>query len=664
MRAARPRPAYVDIPLDLLAETTTLRPERFAAAPAPTAPPAEALGRAQQLLSEARRPLIIAGGGARSAGAPLRHLVEALDGYLVTTTAAKGVLAESHPANLGASLPYRVIQDLAAAADVIVAAGTEISETDMYTSTRLPLNGRLVRIDVDERKLADHFEAEVRIRRMRPQRSRRSRTRRSRARAGVAAAGEAGIYRAQIEREFDRDTRGRLAALQALRAALPADGAVFSDMTQIAYLGNYAFRAERPGLWFHPSGYGALGYALPAAIGAKVAQPERAIVALAGDFGVQFTHQELMTAVELDLTLPLIVWNNEALGQIRDDMRAAGIAPIGVVGRNPDFVALASACGAAGVRVHNAARTYARGARRARPLRSDARGSGSRGLPPALVSTAAAPSAARSPLVTSSRSKIQLAFAVIYLVWGVTYAVNRIMALALPPLLAAGSRFLLAGVFLTCLARARGLALPRSARDWRSVTLAAVLGIVLSNGLSVLSLRHMASNQAALINSSSAFWIAWLGMYGRRAAPVSVRTWVGLTLGFVGVAVLVSAKGFGAHAQVGWQLLVLIASLSLGTRHHGDPRIACRVRSAGLHRLLPAGGRRAARRTRTRRRGCGALGLVGLRTCLYRFSGDLQFNVRLRRLHLFAAARNAFAHRHLRLRQSAGRGVRRLATAG
>jgi drug/metabolite transporter (DMT)-like permease len=178
------------------------------------------------------------------------------------------------------------------------------------------------------------------------------------------------------------------------------------------------------------------------------------------------------------------------------------------------------------------------------------------------VSTESAPGAARSLLVTPSRSKIQLAFAVIYIVWGVTYAVNRIMALALPPLLAAGSRFLLAGVFLTCIARARGLALPRSARDWRSVTLAAVLGIVLSNGLSVLALRHVASNQAALISSSSAFWIAWLGMYGRRATPVSVRTWVGLTLGFLGVAVLVSAKGFGAHAQVGWQLLVLIASLS------------------------------------------------------------------------------------------------------
>jgi thiamine pyrophosphate-dependent acetolactate synthase large subunit-like protein len=142
-----------------------------------------------------------------------------------------------------------------------------------------------------------------------------------------------------------------LAALRALRETLPADGVVFSDMTQIAYLGNYAFPAERPGVWFHPSGYGALGFALPAAIGARIAQPQRPIVALAGDFGSQFTLQEIMTAVELDLTLPLIVWNNSALGQIRDDMRAAGITPIGVVARNPDFVAIAHACGAAGVRV-------------------------------------------------------------------------------------------------------------------------------------------------------------------------------------------------------------------------------------------------------------------------------------------------------------------------
>src|SRR6266480_1617845 len=254
LHAGRARPAYLEIPLDLLAEPTTLRPERFARSAATPLPAPAALAAAQALLAEAQRPLIIAGGGARRAGGALRKLVEAVDGYLITTV-----------------------------------------------------------------------------------------------------AGEAAAYRARIDAQFDSDTRARLAAVRALREALPSDGVLFTDMTQIAYLGNYAFAAERPGLWFHPSGYGALGYALPAAIGAKIAQPARAVVALAGDFGVQFTLQELMTAVELDLSLPLVVWNNGALGQIRDDMRAAGIAPIGVVARNPDFVALAGACGAAGVRVHEAA---------------------------------------------------------------------------------------------------------------------------------------------------------------------------------------------------------------------------------------------------------------------------------------------------------------------
>jgi 5-guanidino-2-oxopentanoate decarboxylase len=133
----------------------------------------------------------------------------------------------------------------------------------------------------------------------------------------------------------------------------PCIGAVFSDMTQIAYLGNYAFGTDRPGLWHHPSGYGTLGYALPAAIGAKLGAPERAMVALAGDFGLQFTLQELVTAVEAQCSLPIVLWNNSALGQIRDDMAAAGITPIAVSARNPDFMALAAAYGAHALQVRS-----------------------------------------------------------------------------------------------------------------------------------------------------------------------------------------------------------------------------------------------------------------------------------------------------------------------
>jgi 5-guanidino-2-oxopentanoate decarboxylase len=364
LRAPRARPAYLDIPLDLLAEPTTLEPEVFASAAAGAPPAPGALAQALWLIDQAQRPLVIAGGGARAAGPALRALVEALDAYLVTTVAGKGVLPESHPANLGASLPYRQTQELAAGADLVIAVGTELSETDLYTTTRLPIPGALIRIDIDPARLSDQYAAQIQLQADAAE-CLQALARGVRARLGWrSGAGPAAVHRERLEAGFDARARSCAAVVRAVRAAVPADGAVFSDMTQAAYTGNYAFAADRPAVWFHPSGYGTLGYALPAAIGAKLAQPARAVVALAGDFGVQFTLLELLTAAELGLALPLVVWNNSALAQIRDDMRAAGIPPLGVTARNPDFVALASACGAAALRVRGPA-ALAGGIRRA-----------------------------------------------------------------------------------------------------------------------------------------------------------------------------------------------------------------------------------------------------------------------------------------------------------
>jgi 5-guanidino-2-oxopentanoate decarboxylase len=354
LRSGRRRPAYLEVPLDLLGAPTSLVAARFPAAPSLPAAESGQVDAAIRLLAAAQRPLVIAGGGAVGAAAELAQLVDTLDALLVTTTAGKGVLPERHAANLGASLPYPETRALAAAADVIVAVGTEMAETDLFSGVRLPLHGQLIRIDVDAAKLADQYGAQVPI--WGDARSALAAFNRALVpRSGWSTAiGGAHPVRAQIERTFGPGARAQLAVLHALRAALPTDGVVFSDMTQIAYLGNYAFASDRPGQWFHPSGFGTLGFALPAALGAKIAAPSRAVVALAGDFGAQFTLQELMTAVEQGHSLPIVIWNNTALGQIRDDMAAAGIAPIGVVGRNPDFVALAQAYGAAAVRLHGA----------------------------------------------------------------------------------------------------------------------------------------------------------------------------------------------------------------------------------------------------------------------------------------------------------------------
>jgi len=355
LRAGRPRPAYLEIPLDVLSESTTLPADRFAdPAPLPQAAAAQ-IGAAIRLLAVAERPIIIAGGGARRAGPELHRLVHTLDCPLVTTAAGKGVLAEHHPANLGTSLPFRAVQTLIAEADVVLAVGTELGETDIYTATQLPLSGLLIRIDIDPVKLADQYAADVPV-------WGEARSSLHAIHQGLSArsgwntrtGGAAGLRR-EIESTFDSTVRAPLNALKAVRAALPRDGVVFSDMTQIAYIGNYAFPTDEPGQWFHPSGYGTLGFALPAALGAKFSCPARAVLALAGDFGLQFTFGELMTAVEAAVSLPVVVWNNSALGQIRDDMIAADIPPTGVIARNPDFVALARACGAAAMRARNAA---------------------------------------------------------------------------------------------------------------------------------------------------------------------------------------------------------------------------------------------------------------------------------------------------------------------
>jgi 5-guanidino-2-oxopentanoate decarboxylase len=374
LHTGRPRPAYLEIPLDLLSQITALDALRFEGATLLPQADQDQVDAALRLLAVAARPVVIAGGGARGAGAELQRLIETLDCPLFLTTAAKGVLPETHPANFGATLPYRPAQQLIAEADVVLAVGTEIAETDLFYSTKLAMSGLLIRIDIDPVKLADHYAADVCIwadargalgmlNRSLPGRLRSLSTGGSQSIAGATSGARRGWntllgggaqFRAAIDAAFDDKSQVMAGALRALKAALPWDAVVFTDMTQIAYLGNYAFPVDGPGQWFHPSGYGTLGYALPAALGAKIAAPARAVVALAGDFGVQFTLNELMTAVEAGQNLPLVVWNNGALGQIRDDMLAAGIPAIGVVARNPDFVALAKACGMRAVRVATA----------------------------------------------------------------------------------------------------------------------------------------------------------------------------------------------------------------------------------------------------------------------------------------------------------------------
>ncbi|KNY17990.1 hypothetical protein AKG11_06755 [Shinella sp. SUS2] len=359
-RTERPRPVHISIPLDILDEDVAPRPVRTFL-PRQPGPNPEDVKAAADLLRAAKRPIVLAGGGCRNAGAALTRLVESLQAPIVTTVAGKGVVAESHPLSLGSTLQRARIRRLVELeADLVIAIGTEISEPDLYVTadseaasdgpartdtTRLAISGRFVRIDIDPAATVRDYTPDAAIV----------------SDAGLAAAALADemsrrplastwdldfeTIRQQVGQEISPLERQHVAVLGAIRNALPPDALVYADMTQIAYTGCVYFPVDVPGTWHFPVGYGTLGYALPASIGGAAGSPGRACLALVGDGGLLFTVQELATAVEQKLPLPIVLWDNDGLGEIADFMRARNIPEVSVRPLNPDFMALADAFG-------------------------------------------------------------------------------------------------------------------------------------------------------------------------------------------------------------------------------------------------------------------------------------------------------------------------------
>lgn len=341
--SSRPRPWHLSVPLDILAAAATGDWEAGAMAPAPNADP-PLVDTARKWLAAAERPVILLGGGALGVERQsLIALAESLGAAVVTTTAAKGIFPESHALSLGGTLSLAPTRQLVSKADTVLILGSELAETDWWDATP-DFGGRTIRVDIVERQCSVNHEPDLAIW--------------SDAAAFLAMLGEVdnprpgdrqiqAVARArqQIAAGWDTLARKHIAVLEAVRSVLPADAFVATDMTQIAYTGNCVFAVDKPRCWLHPVGFGTLGYALPAAIGAKLARPDRPGIAIAGDFGFQFTLPEIAVAVELELSLPIVLWNNSGLGQIAQDMAALGIPRIGVDARNPDFLALAGAYG-------------------------------------------------------------------------------------------------------------------------------------------------------------------------------------------------------------------------------------------------------------------------------------------------------------------------------
>jgi acetolactate synthase-1/2/3 large subunit len=279
-------------------------------------------------------------------------LAERLGAPVVMTTNARGILPVDHPLAVPASPSLEAIRDLIAAADVVLALGTEIGRTDydMYDRRAMEVPGQLIRVEIDPEQVlrgvlpdlalvGDTGEAVAALRLALGD--------------GVAVSGggaRASAARMAALKEIGADYRNMIGFLDTVRETLPA-AAIFGDSTQAIYAGNLYYAAPAPNRWFNAAtGYGALGYGLPAAIGAARATGGP-VVCIAGDGGLQFTLTELGAAIEERLQLILLVWNNQGYGEIKTYMVDRQITPVGVDLHTPDFVAIAKAYAMAGYRM-------------------------------------------------------------------------------------------------------------------------------------------------------------------------------------------------------------------------------------------------------------------------------------------------------------------------
>lgn len=352
----RPRPVHIAVPVDVLARPA---PELdwsalTVAPPARPVPPRDAIAEAASLLNRASAPLVILGGGARDAGPQALALAERLGAPIGLTINARGAVPDRHELCLGSALSFPPVADLLRDADATVLVGSELSDLDLWGLDRpLTLRG-LVRVDIDAEQLTRRWEPEVALHGDAAQTlevlteflDAASETTADASRAQVAAR----VADARARLDPPPEIAEFAPLLQALDRALPEDRIVAGDSTQPIYAANHLLPMQRPRSWLMPIGYGCLGCALPMAIGAKLAAPERPVVAIAGDGGFLFTVQELATAVELGLTLPVLVYNNQGFGEIRDSMDHAGIAHVGTDASH-DIVAIASAFGCAAIQV-------------------------------------------------------------------------------------------------------------------------------------------------------------------------------------------------------------------------------------------------------------------------------------------------------------------------
>ena len=368
-REAPQGPVRVGIPKDVLASRTpqATPPERSLGAVPDAA--AEAVERAAALLADAEAPVVLAGGGVRRSGASerLEAVAEALDAPVVTTYKGKGTLPETHPLSAGvlcggASTDLR---ELLAAADVGLVVGSDLDAVSTATwSVELPET--LIHATLDADDVGFGYETELGIV-ADADRFLASLAETLPGDAADGAGGEAGAERAASVRDADRERFESLSTaddpgtplrsvevVRSVREAVPNDAVVTADAGGFRLWTLVSFAATGPESYVNPGSWATMGTGLPSAMGAKLANPDRDVVALTGDGGLMMCVHELHTLASEGIDVTVVALNNDDYAIISEEAeRTYGFEPsaYGWEGTGLDLVAIANGMGVAAERV-------------------------------------------------------------------------------------------------------------------------------------------------------------------------------------------------------------------------------------------------------------------------------------------------------------------------
>ena len=313
----------------------------------------EELNQIVDALYQSKKPMIWSGGGVVHAdcSAELIKFAETLNAPVITSQTGKGSIPFDHPLHVGNWSNEKPVREFIDDTDLVIILGSRLSyfPTGGWT---LKFPGKVIQIDIDPAELGRNHPVNLGV---------------------VSDLGNAlgrintiidskKIEFNTVERKpeikalLDRIHRAlgkpvEVEVLDQLRSALPPETIVFNDPTTIVFWMRSYWKTYLPRTWFVPSGFGTLGFALPSAIGAKVARPDVPVVAMHGDAGVMFTIQDLMTAVEHQISVILFVFNDQGYGVERRHQDHLYGRRSGVDIKSPDFVGLAKSFGANAIRV-------------------------------------------------------------------------------------------------------------------------------------------------------------------------------------------------------------------------------------------------------------------------------------------------------------------------